>query len=217
MSSIYDPIKTASKITDAVIVGFSGGKDSIVTLDLCHRYFKTIHVFFMYQIPGLSFQEAAIRYIENKYGIDVIRIPHFELSHFLRYGVFRKPDFNVGIVKPLDVYTWLRTQTDTWWIAAGERINDSIVRRAMIKQSGSVDEKRGRFYPIAQFTKAEVLAYIKHHKLKVSPESNLLGHSFRSLMPEDLAMIKKHYPADYQKVIRWFPLVEAGVFRNSMQ
>lgn len=216
MSSIYEPIKAASRVTDSVIVGFSGGKDSIVTLDLCCRYFKIVHVFFMYQIPGLSFQEASIRYVENRYKVDVMRIPHFELSNFLRYGVFRKPDFELGIVKPIDVYTWLRLQTNTWWIAAGERINDSIVRRAMIKQSGSVDYKRGRFYPIAAFTKADIVGYIKHHKLKVSPESNILGHSFRSLMPDDLSAIKKHYPSDYKKVIDWFPLAEAGLFRQSM-
>lgn len=216
MPSIYEPIKAASRVTQSVIVGFSGGKDSIVTLDLCCRYFSQVHVFFMYQIPGLSFQEASIRYIENRYNLEVMRIPHFELSNFLRYGVFRKPDFDIGIVKPLDVYTWLRLQTDTWWIAAGERINDSIVRRAMIKQSSSIDNKRGRFYPIAAFTKADVIGYIKHHKLKVSPESNLLGHSFRSLMPEDLAVIKKHYPEDFKKIISWFPFAEAATFRQEM-
>lgn len=214
MASIFEPIKAASRVSESVIVGFSGGKDSVVTLDLCYRYFKTIRVFFMYQIPTLSFQEASIRYVENKYDIEVIRIPHFELSNFFRYGVFRKPDFAVGLVTPLDVYKWLRLQTDTWWIAAGERIGDSIIRRAMIKNSGSIDEKRGRFYPIAQFTKSNILDYIKHHKLKVSPESNILGHSFRSLMPDDLKLVKEHYPKDYEKIIEWFPFAEAGVFRN---
>ena len=86
-----------------------------------------------------------------------------------------------------------------------------------VEQSGSIDDKRGRFYPVAQFTKADVVAYIKHHKLKTSPESNLLGHSFRSLMPEDLAVIKKHYPADFEKIVSWFPFAEAGVFNREMK
>lgn len=217
MPDKFEPVKAASRVSDSVIVGFSGGKDSVVTLDLCHRYFKTVHAFFMYQIPGLSFQEASIRYVEARYDIEVIRIPHFELSELFRYGAFRKSDPNVGVVKPLDVYTWLRLQTDVWWIAAGERIADSIVRRAMMKKSGSIDENRGRFYPIAQFNKADVLSYIKHHKLKVSPESHLLGHSFRSLHPADLTQIKQHYPEDYAKIISWFPFAEAGVFKVEMQ
>lgn len=200
-----------------MIVAFSGGKDSVVTLDLCCRYFKTVHSFFMYQIPGLSFQEAAIRYAEKRYGLEIIRIPHFELAYFFRYGVFCKADHSVGIVKPLDVYTWLRLQTNTWWIAAGERIADSLVRRAMMKKSGSIDDKRGRFYPVAQFTKAEINRYIEHHKLKVSPEAQIIGHSFRSLSPEDLSGVKKHYPNDFRKICDWFPFAEASAFNHEMK
>ncbi len=65
--------------------------------------------------------------------------------------------------------------------------------------------------------KKDVLGYISHHKLKVSPESNLLGHSFRSLMPDDLVVIKKHYPEDDKKIIDCFPFAEAAVFKHEMK
>lgn len=208
---LFEPIKAASRISDSCIVAFSGGKDSIVTLDLCARYFKKIHVFFMYSVPNLSFQEANLRWYENKYDIEIERIPHFMISEWLRLGTFRKPDFHVPMVSINDIYTYERISNDMWWIAAGERIADSIVRRAMIKNSGSIDAKRGRIYPVAHFSKSDVMRYIQHHNLKLAPEARWLGHSFRSLEPKEMVLVKKHYPADYEKICAWFPFVEAAI------
>lgn len=143
---LFDPIKTQASVTDSVIVGFSGGKDSIVTLDLCVRYFKRVVPFFMYLVPDLEFQERMLKRYEDKYGIEIIRLPHFECSNFLKYGSFTMFDPNVDIVGITDTYEYLRQRTGIHWIAAGERCADSIVRNAMIKQSGSIDYKRGRFF-----------------------------------------------------------------------
>lgn len=210
---LFDPIKTQAKITDTVLVGFSGGKDSIVTLDLCVKYFKHVYPFFMYMVPNLEFQERTIQYYENRYDTEIIRVPHFEDSNFFRYGSFRNPDFNVPIISITDVYNYLRLKTDATWIAAGERISDSIVRNAMIKNSGSVDVKRARFYPIAYWTKRNVLDYIKFKKLKLPKDSQKLGFSFCSLDGRELAMVKKVYPDDYEKIKSMFPYCGAGVER----
>ena len=210
---LFDPLKTQSQITDSVIVGFSGGKDSIVTLDLCFRYFKRIVPFFMYLVPGLEFQEKMLRWYENKYNTEIIRVPHFEVSEFLKYGSFTLYDHDVDIVGITDIYEYIRQQSGIHWIAAGERCADSIVRNAMIKQSGSIDHKRGRFYPIAYWKKNDVMQYIKHKKLYLSPEQKKLGFSFRSLAGSELAVIKENYPEDYKKILKIYPFAEAGVVR----
>jgi phosphoadenosine phosphosulfate reductase len=191
-------------------VSYSGGKDSAVVLDLCHRYFKTVHAFFMYQVSDLSFQEATLRWAEKKYGIEIYRVPHFENSWFYRSGTFCHFDGSVPVVTIRDIYSHVRNVFDCHWIAAGERAKDSVVRGAMIKKSGSVDHTRGRFYPIAYWDKHEVLKYVEHHKLKVSPESRVLGASFGPFWPQFMKRLREHYPDDWARVESAFPLIGAS-------
>lgn len=195
-------------MTDSVLVGFSGGKDSAACLDLCFKYFKNVQPFFMYIVPDLEFQERTLRYYEKRYKTEIIRVPHFMLSDFLRYGTFRLPDLDVPMVKTVELYNYLRELTDIYWIAAGERIADSIIRRAMIKESSSIDEKRGRFYPLAYWDVNHVRSYNKANRLPLSLENKTLGYSFRSLMAQDLMNIKKYFPDDYEKIKDMFPLVD---------
>ena len=210
---LFDIIKTQASVTDEVIVGFSGGKESIVTLDLCCRYFKKVKPFFMYIVPNLSFQERTLQWYEKRYQLEITRLPHMDVSEFFHYGSFRPADLTFPIISINDIYQYMRIQNDIWWIAAGERIDDSIVRRAMMKKSGSIDVQRGRFYPVSAWKKKEIMAYIKHHNLYLSQDSRLLGMSFRSLDGNELLMLKQHFPDDYQKVLRLYPFAGAGVKR----
>lgn len=213
MSQLFDPVKTQSTITDSVLVSFSGGKDSVVVMDLCYKYFKNVYPFFMYIVPGLRFQERMLQWYERRYGVEIIRIPHFETSNFYKYGSFRLSDWRVPIIKVNDVYDYVRDITGVKWIAAGERAADSIVRGAMIKHASSVEVLRGRFYPIAWWKKKDVLDYIRYHKLYLSPEQVQLGFSFRSLAGKELSVIKERYPEDYERILDYFPFAGAGVQR----
>lgn len=208
---LFDTLRTASNMTDRILVGVSGGKDSVVTLDVCTRFFKHVVGYFMYVVKGLSFQEATLRFYEKKYGIEIIRIPHFQTSDYMRYGIFRLPDEDVPIISTLDCYNYLREKTGIYWIAAGERISDSVVRRAMIKHSSTIDTVRGRVYPIAYWNKKQVYEYIQRRRLKISPESRIFGHSLMGMLPRDMWLLKQHYPDDYELFKLWYPDVECCV------
>lgn len=208
---LFGVVKTARRITDSVLVGFSGGKDSAVTLDVCFRYFAHVQPYFMYLVPDLEFQERTLRHYEARYHTEILRVPHFMLSDFLRYGSFRMPDMFVPSVKTADLYEHLRNETGIYWIAAGERIADSTVRRAMIKHSGSIDKKRGRIYPLAYWNKAQVLSYLKLRRLPLSLENQALGFSFRGLDGAQMKAIKENFPADFEKIKAAFPLIEASI------
>lgn len=213
-SHLFDPIKVQSTISDSVLVGFSGGKDSAACLDLCFRYFKNVKPYFMYLVPGLEFQERTLAYYEDRYKTEFLRVPHFMLSDFLRYGTFRMPDLDVPLIKTVELYNYLREKSGIYWIAAGERIADSVVRRAMIKESSSIDMKRGRFYPLAYWEIKHIRSYNKQRRLPLSLENEAMGHSFRSLMYEDLKDIKKFFPNDYDKIKSMFPLVDVELKRE---
>lgn len=179
-------------------------------MDLCTQFFPHVTAYFMYLVKGLEFQEAILRHYERRYGIEVLRVPHFMLSEWLRYGTFRMPDFDVPIISTKELYDYTRDLCGTWWIACGERISDSIIRRAMIKHSGTIDNLRGRIYPIAYWRKAEIMYYVRRKHLRLSLENTALGFSFRSLMPTDMQKIKDRFPSDYEKIIDAFPLVEVS-------
>ena len=65
--------------------------------------------------------------------------------------------------------------------------------------------------------KEDVLRYIAQRRLKVSPEGKYLGHSFRSLEPEEMFLTKLNYPADFAKIERWFPFVGAAVMKFELE
>lgn len=217
MAFNLDVVRTASAISDSVVVGFSGGKDSAATLDLCFSHFKTVKAYFMYIVPNLEFQEQTLRLYEKKYGMEILRIPHFMLSDFLKFGAYRMPDDSVPLIKVKDSYQYIREQTGIRWIAAGERIKDSIIRRAMIKKSSAIDFARGRFYPLAYWDKKSVLEYNAFRKLPLSLENKVLGFSFRSLMAKDMAIIKAKFPEDFEKIKRFFPFIEASVKKYEIE
>lgn len=213
--SLFAAIQRQKLLSDSVIVSYSGGKESAVVLDLCSRHFKTVHAFFMYQVPNLSFQEAVLRWAEQRYGIEIYRIPHFEVSRFYRYGIYRKPDATIPILKIADIYAHVREVFGCQWIAAGERAADSVVRGARLRSEGSINVKRGRFFPLAWWRIESVRRYIQAHSLKVSPESQILGHSFR-FDEDDIIAVKQHYPEDYERIRQSFPDIGAVVARREL-
>ena len=215
-SRLYDPIRTMSTMTQEVIVAFSGGKESCVILDLCSRFFDRVEPFFMYQVPGLSFQEKTLHWYEQKYGVKIKRLPHFGTSRYLRYGVYREPDFDVPIIGINDIYDYMRDTTGIHWIVAGERCADSLWRNAMIKHTGSIDEVRGRFFPLAYWNKKDTMEYIRVKKLYLGGDSKRLGVSFSELREKELVMMKQYYPADLEKVRRIYPLCDAAIRRYEL-
>lgn len=209
---LYDPIKTMSKITDSVIIGFSGGKESVVLIDLCCKYFKHVYPYFLYIHPNLEYQNRIFRWYENKYGVKIEKLPHMQLSEYFHWGSFREGYYEYPLIDINDIYAYLRLKHNTYWIACGERMDDSLWRRGMIHNSSSIDQKRGRFYPLAMWKKKECLDYIKFHKLYYSRDQRESGlGSLGGLQGSQMYTFKKYYPDDYDRLIQLYPFAEAAL------
>ncbi len=219
--NIYSIIEDAKRETNEVNVAFSGGKDAIVLIDLCYKHFKKITAFFLYTVKGLGFQERYLKYIEKKYNLEILRLPHWSISTSYKrsdYKIETITGMSCDVLKPKDVYNYVRNKTGIEWIATGIKIIDSLRRRGTIKHWGNgVDRQSKMMYPIAYFKNSTIFNYIKLNKLYVPHDYNLLRHSgiknasFGGLMPKELIEVKRKYPEDYEKILDVFPFAEAAV------
>jgi phosphoadenosine phosphosulfate reductase len=209
-------IRQARQLTSSVLVGLSGGKDSLAVLQLCHEHGFRLAAYFQYFVPGIRFQEEILQYCERRYGLQVLRLPHWGLSHQLREWCFRNPHFSGDCprLQLLDVENYAREQTGVQWIATGQRKDDSLERRAMLSKCGGIDVKNRRFWPLAEWGKRHVFSYLARSRVPLPADYNLFNGSWGGrLYATDLVAIKKAYPDDYEKICRYFPYAAAQIKR----
>lgn len=207
----------------SVIVGFSGGKDAIVTLDLCRDFFPRVEAYFLYIVPGLEFQERYLAYCERRFSISIQRLPSPTISAWLREGGYRMPSagaLSSRKIKRIDIENYLRKKLGIDWFATGEKCIDSIERNAMIRKMRGVDPKRRQIWPCAYWNNSMIWNYLKRKNIILPPDykfsegEKYMARSFGSMGPTELAFIKSNYPSDYQKIITMFPLLPANMVRQ---
>lgn len=201
--------------TDSILVAFSAGKDSIVTLDLAVKRYKKVQCFFMYYVDHLSFNDEVIEWAEKRYKLSIIRTPHFELASLLKRGDMSHSDHDLKHRKPVDLYDLMRYETGIDWIATGEMKCESIERRAMIGalgpssvRDGVCDPKRRIWFPLADWSKSASFNYMKRNRIPVPGIYKHLSRSFGYMRGSELSVIAREYPADYAKIRAVFPLAE---------
>lgn len=215
---------------ESVIVSFSGGKQSIATLDLCVKHFRRVEAFTMYWVPDLEFHEEFLRATERRYGIKMARVPDFRTAEHLRGGSWRHP---TGASRSLPKLScrqlehYVRYEIfggEVLWIASGETVVESVQRVGMIRgcrhpvtgeRCPGIDYPRGHVYPIGEWNVDAVMSYMAQNDLSLPPEYDVLGTgaSFGGLRPEHIAIVKDVWPKDYEKIKRLFPLIDAQVER----
>ncbi len=214
---LMDAVRNASCVTQSVNVGVSLGKDSVCMLDLCCKNFKNVHAFFMYFCKGLKFQEDYIKYLEDRYQIEIMRIPHWMLGTCYAGGLYRDTNFLTDTCQNItikDVELYISSITGTDWFCYGMMMCESIERNAMIKASGVIDEVHHVIYPLAEWSPAKVKQYLLNNNIRLSPEYRYAKRSIGDLRPENMEIVKEHFPDDYETIKRIFPYIEAHEHRR---
>lgn len=204
-----------------IMLSFSNGKDSLALWLALRPHFQIIP-FYMYLVPDLSFVEASLSYYEAYFGCHILRLPHPSLYRMLNNFTFQPPD-RVAYIRACnlpnfsydDLSALIANQygLEEAWTATGIRAADSPNRRSSINSHGPVNWTRRYFYPIWDMRIDPLIALLEQNEVKLPVDYRLFGRSFDGIDHRFLSVIKREYPADYAKIIEWFPLAEVELKR----
>jgi len=213
--------RKAAGFDSSVLVAVSGGKDSLVTLDLCCQVFKKVEAFYMYLVPGIEVIERPLLAVTRKLGVRTHMVPHWDLARLQREGVFRMHSVtaqDAPRIKLRDIEKALCKESGLKWVAYGHRAADSIARRLMIRKTGGLDIRHGRVYPIWEWGVGDVLSYLKVRRIPVPQRIGATTGQRMSgfdLSREPVLWLYHNAPDDFARVKERFPFVEAWVMRET--
>lgn len=224
--NLSEAIGTCSRVASMIskpsraLVGFSGGKDSLATLEVCTRVFDQVEAFFMYLVDGLECIESPLAIATRRYGVKVHRVPHWGLARRMKGAIFMPHIVGLHKLRDwrlVDVEKAIRFRTGIDWIAYGWRADDNLQRRVMLKRWGSVWEHSQKFFPLANWSTDNVLGFLRAQKLPtpgrfgVDDQAGTSGFNFT---PKCLRFVRERFPADYEKVRKVFPFVDVVLARD---
>lgn len=201
-------------------MGLSGGKDSIVSLELCAQHFARVEAFYMYHVEGLACIERSVDSAAARFGVKVVhKVPHPDVARSIRDSELRPHNHDapqVKCIKQLDIEKALTKKTGISWFAYGERACDSFARRLYTRKNDGIREDWKRVFPIWDWRHDEVVSYLKQKKIPL-PERFGAGEYAMSgfaLAPWPLYWLKENEPRDFERVLKVFPYAEAMVMRH---
>jgi hypothetical protein len=220
-------IKECQKTSNTMLLAFSCGKDAIGAWLFLREHGIKVIPYYMWLVPGLSFVEEALAYYEDFFGTRICRAPHPSIFRMLNNLVFQPPEREAIIQKfelPNpdydDVANIIKDELGLdrkIWVADGVRTADSPNRRTAILKFGSLNYKRRAAHVIWDWNKDRLIGEIQAANVQLPIDYAVWGRSFDGIDRRFLSPLKKHFPADYAKVLEWFPLADAELARFEFQ
>jgi hypothetical protein len=189
-------------------------------------FFKKIIPYHNASIPGLSFIDESLDYYEQVFETKIHRFLASSTVDAINRRLFQYPSqdttlpSNSRLYSSEDVSNVLRREygCPEAWTARGLNLWDNLGRKLHLKVTKGRIPKARMFYPNFDWKKARILAALKSSGVRLPRDYGILNCSVvdfpaaRFLLP-----IRKHFPEDYEKIRRWFPLIDAQIIRNEFR
>ncbi len=226
------PIAQLADLPGPHLLSFSCGKDSIGMWLACVAAKIEVVPFYLYTVPPdpetgelLGFVERSLRYYEEVFGTPIIRLPHPNLWRMLNGHFYTAPDMaaviEAGTARNYsheDQAELLREQLElpNAYRLVGIRVSDSIARRLAASVTGVFRPEKLVAWPIWDWTAEQLRTAIRSAGVLLPVEYRISARSFELLQCASLRPIREHFPDDYRRILRWFPLLEAEMLRYEM-
>lgn len=217
MSPIQVAEETIDRVrrdSDSAVVFLSLGKDSLVLLDLVYPRFDRVICVFMYFVKGLEHIERWIAWVKRKYPkVEIIQVPHWNLTYLLRGGVYCTPNPKVKLLKLSDVIQSVRLKTGVRHVFLGMKKADGMNRNLMLKgYEGEGYIHDGQVYPLAEMNQRQILAYMKQHGLPEPVRYGITASNGVGFNEACFVWLEKNCPADLEKIYEVFPMSRRILF-----
>lgn len=215
--------RVRAEIGPRCILSFSLGKDSIAALLAIREHFDEVVPYYLYLIPGLEFVAESIDYFERVIGRQIVQLPHPSLYRMLNNFVYqpldRVPVIQAAQLPPFDYLDIRRIVVEreglpsNSLVASGVRAADSPMRRLAFSTHGAISRTQMQWYPVWDWNKARLVDTIARAGIRLPVDYDLFGRSFDGIDLRFLAPLKRHRPADYARILEFFPLADLTLWQ----
>jgi 3'-phosphoadenosine 5'-phosphosulfate sulfotransferase (PAPS reductase)/FAD synthetase len=209
-------LNDAAKKSDSCIVFYSGGKDSLVVMDLAARIFKRVFGVFMYFVPGLSVIEKQLEYARQRWGVEIVQVPHWILFRCIKHGFYALPSVRnereIPDVKLKDIYQHVISTTGIPFIATGAKMADSVWRRQNLNSTAGYEFL---LTPLKNWNKFDVLYYLKNHGIPV-PDNEGGDATGIDLNRKVIFWLYDKHREDYDRMAVYFPFIGALIKQREL-
>ena len=206
-------VQSRANSTDSVLVAFSGGKDSLAVLDLCLRHFSRVEAFHLEFVAGLDVTRERVVEPLAKLGVPCRYYPDPLAIKAVKRGVFCDPKIEYRLLTvPTDREAYEEAMADMGigLVATGKKKAD-YQQRAFHMNAGRVFG----WHPLAEWRKRDVLSYLRVRG--ITPSDSHADAGGIDLTAASLRWLRDCYPADFARVLYWYPYAESALVRTDTE